>query len=502
MKSKKFILSIFACLLISFSSYADMFNWGAKKIEAPLGEDKVTASCNCNHGFADLVENLIPAVVNISSEQIVKQENNSRTRIPSTPRNNFFDDFREFFEHFDQFFMDKGPSVNREVVLLGSGFIIDKSGTIVTNYHVIKNAKDITVTMSDNSYFKAEVLGYDARTDLAVLKIKSDKDLSFVAFGDSDKARVGDTVVAIGNPFGLGGSVSTGIVSARSRDISIGDMSEFIQTDAAINRGNSGGPLFDLNGEVIGINTAIYSPSESGGNVGIGFAIPSNSAMTIIDTLKNGKKIKHGWLGVQVQPITKEFAESLGLKETRGALVASIVKDSPAEKGGIKVGDILLEFDNKRIDRMTQLPQMVSRAGPEKNVQVRLLRKGKEVSIKVTVGEFTGGSQEVNQEESKSTSDCITGLTVSNLPNDLKESKGDVPAKGVIVTNVDNNSNATLRGVKKGDIIIQLDGADIENTGDFQNQVDLAAKKNGKDSIMLLIYRSGNQFFTSIKLKK
>ncbi|MDX5495300.1 MAG: trypsin-like peptidase domain-containing protein, partial [Wolbachia endosymbiont of Nomada marshamella] len=305
MKSKAFILSIFAYFLIAFSSYANMFDWNAKKVV-----DASTTACNCNQGLADLVEELIPAVVNISSEQIIKQESNNRTKIPFMPRNNFFDDFREFFEHFDQFFMDRGPSVNREVVLLGSGFILDKGGTIVTNYHVIKNAQDITVTMNDNTYFKAEVLGYDARTDLAVLKVHSNKDLPFVAFGNSDTARVGDTVIAIGNPFGLGSSVSTGIISARSRDISIGTMNEFIQTDAAINRGNSGGPLFDLNGKVIGINTAIYSPSESGGNVGIGFAIPSNLAMSIIDTLKSGKKIKHGWLGVQVQPITKEFAES------------------------------------------------------------------------------------------------------------------------------------------------------------------------------------------------
>ncbi len=497
MKSKAFILSIFAYFLIAFSSYANMFDWNAKKVV-----DASTTACNCNQGLADLVEELIPAVVNISSEQIIKQENNSRTRVPSMPGNNFFDDFREFFEHFDQFFMDRGPSVNKEVVLLGSGFIIDKGGTIVTNYHVIKNAKDITVTMNDNTYFTAEGLGYDARTDLAVLKINSDKDLSSVAFGDSDKARVGDTVMAIGNPFGLGGSVSTGIISARSRDIRIGTMNEFIQTDAAINRGNSGGPLFDLNGKVIGINTAIYSPSESGGNVGIGFAIPSNLAMSIIDTLKSGKKIKHGWLGVQVQPITKEFAESLGLKDIKGALVASIVKDSPAEKGGIKVGDILLEFDGKKIDRMTQLPQMVSRAGPEKKVQVKLLRKSKEVNIKVVIGESTNDGQDNNQEENKSTSDYVTGLTVSNLPKESKESKNNVPTKGVIVTNVDSNSNATLRGIKKGDIIIQLDGTDIENTNDFQKQVDSAVKKNGKDSIMLLIYRNGNQFFTSIKLKK
>ncbi|MDG7057288.1 MAG: DegQ family serine endoprotease [Wolbachia endosymbiont of Penenirmus auritus] len=495
MRSK--VLSIFACFLISFSSYASMFDWSAKKTS-----DANTSVCNCNQELADLVEKLIPAVVNISSEQIIKQESNNRTRIPFTPRNNFFDDFREFFEHFDQFFMDRGPSINREVVLLGSGFIIDKSGTIVTNYHVIKNAQDITVTMNDNTYFKAEVLGYDAKTDLAVLQIKADKDLSFVAFGDSDKARVGDTVMAIGNPFGLGGSVSTGIISARSRDISIGTMNEFIQTDAAINRGNSGGPLFDLNGKVIGINTAIYSPSESGGNVGIGFAIPSNLAVSIIDTLKSGKKIKHGWLGVQVQPITREFAGSLGLKDTKGALVADIVKNSPAEKGGIKVGDILLEFDGKKVERMTQLPQMVSRTEPEKKVQIKLLRSGKEVNVKVVIGESTSDSQGNNQEENESTSDYITGLTVSNLPQELKEGKNDVPTKGVIVTNVDVNRNITLRGIKKGDIIMQINGTYIENVESFQNQINLAKEKDKEKAIMLLIYRNGNQFFTSIKLKK
>ncbi|MGL9726120.1 MAG: DegQ family serine endoprotease [Wolbachia sp.] len=486
MKCKAFILSIFAYFLIAFFSHANMFT--------KMAADSV---CNCNQGFADLVEELIPAVVNISSEQIIKQESNNRTKIPFTPKNNFFDDFREFFENFDQFFMDRSPSVNREVTLLGSGFIIDKSGTIVTNYHVIKNAQDITVTMNDNTYFKAEVLGSDAKTDLAVLKIRSDKDLPFVKFGNSDKVRVGDKVMAIGNPFGLGGSVSTGIISARSRDISIGTVHEFIQTDAAINRGNSGGPLFDLSGRIIGINTAIYSPSESGGNVGIGFAIPSNLAMSIIDILKNGKEIKHGWLGVQVQPITREFAESLGLKDIKGALVASVVKDSPAEKGSIKVGDILLEFDGKKIDRMTQLPHIVSRTEPGKKVQVKLLRRGKEVNIKVAIEEPVNDDRSNNQEESKSASNCVTGLTVSNLP---KELKSNAPTKGVVVTNVD--SNATLRSVKKGDIIMQLDGFDIENTDDFQKQVDSLIKKDGKDSIMLLIYRNGNQFFTSIKLKK
>ncbi len=492
MRSK--VLSIFLCFLISFSLYARVFNWSTEK-----AADINTSIYNCNQGLADLVEELLPAFVSISSEQVIKQGNSNRTRVP-LPRNDFFDGFREFFEYFDQFFMDKSPSINREAVLLGSGFIIDKSGIIVTNYHVIKDAQHITVTMNDDTYFKAEVLGYDAKTDLAVLKIKADKDFSFVTLGNSDEARVGDMVMAIGNPFGLGGSVSTGIISARSRDISIGTMNEFIQTDAAINRGNSGGPLFDLNGKVIGINTAIYSPSESGGNVGIGFAIPSNLAIPVIDKLKNGKKVKHGWLGVQVQRITVEFAESLGLKDTKGALVASIVKDSPAEKGGIKVGDVLLEFDGKIVDRMAQLPQIVSRTEPGKKVQIKLLRKGKEVNIKVIVGESTNDNQDINQKENASTSDYITGLTISNLSRELKE--GNASIKGVVITSVDIYKNPTLRDLKRGDIITQINDADIENVERFQNQVNLAKKQDSKKAIMLLVYRNGNQFFTLIKLKK
>ncbi|WFW29760.1 MAG: DegQ family serine endoprotease [Wolbachia endosymbiont of Menacanthus eurysternus] len=498
MKSR--ILYIFVCFLISSSMCASLFNYNSMKM-ASDGESFASCTC-CNQELADLVEKLIPAVVNISSEQILKQESNGRARIPFAPRNNFFDDFREFFENFDQFFMNRGPSYNKEIVLLGSGFIIDKNGIIVTNYHVIKNAQDITVTMNDNTYFKAEVLGFDTKTDLAVLQIKADRELSFVAFGDSDKARVGDTVMAIGNPFGLGGSVSTGIISARSRDISIGTMNEFIQTDAAINRGNSGGPLFNLNGRVIGINTAIYSPSESGGNVGIGFAIPSNLAISIIDVLKSGKRIKHGWLGVQVQPITREFAESLGLRDTKGALVADVVKKSPAERGGIKVGDILIEFDGKKIERMTQLPQMVSRSEPGKKVQIKLLRNSKEVNVKVIIQESISDNKGDTRGGSESTSDYITGLTVSDLPQELKESKNDIPIKGVIVINVDINRNVTLRGIKKGDIIMQINGTYIENVESFQNQINLVKEKDKERAIMMLVYRNGNQFFTSIKLKK
>ncbi|UWI83113.1 Do family serine endopeptidase [Wolbachia endosymbiont of Howardula sp.] len=496
-------LSVFVSYFISSTSDCSIVQVMLQE-QAILQDENIRKSANCNYcnqGFADLVEELMPGVVNISCEHIIKQDSSSKSRVPFIPRNNFFDDFREFFENLDPFFFDRNSNISKEIIMLGSGFIIDKSGTIVTNYHVIQNAQDITVTINDNSYFKAEVLGFDVKTDLAVLKIQADRDLSFVTFGNSDKARVGDPVIAIGNPFGLGSSVSTGIISAISRDISIGAMNEFIQTDAAINRGNSGGPLFDLNGKIIGINTAIYSPSESGGNVGIGFAIPSNLAISIIDKLKYGQIIKHGWLGVHVQPITKEFAESLGVQDIKGALVASIVRDSPAEKSGIKVGDILLEFDGKKIDRMTQLPQIVSRVRPGKKVQIVLLRKGKVIIVKTHIGECPLDEQTSNQVDNKSTSQDLMGLTVTNLPKKYTDNNDSAPLHGVIVTHVDSN-NTTLRSIKKGDVIIQVDGIDIYDVKSFQNNINTLINKDNKKVIMLLIYRNGDQFFSSIQFKK
>ncbi|WP_333023076.1 DegQ family serine endoprotease [Wolbachia endosymbiont of Pentidionis agamae] len=494
MKRTIYILFILISFLCSLSSYAKH----STEIDEKL-TDQNNKNLNQTKSLADLVEVLIPAVVNISSEQIIKQDYDSKSKIHSWPRNNFFDEFKDFFENFDQFFMYRSPNVNKEIISLGSGFIIDKNGIIVTNYHVIKNAKEITVTTSDNSFYKAKILGQDVKTDLAVLKIYTDKPLSYVKLGDSDKAKVGDTVIAIGNPFGLGGSVSTGIISARSRDISIGTIGEFIQTDAAINKGNSGGPLFNTSGEVIGINTAIFSPSESGGNVGIGFAIPSTSVVGIIDELKNGKKVKHGWLGVQVQPITKEFANSLGLKGTNGALVAYVVKDSPADKAKIKGGDIILEFNGEKIERMVQLPYAVSKTKPGNKVTVKVLRGGKEVSRHVTVGESSSeedqGDNNVlyNQEKNQLKSDQI-GLTVANLSSESQEKHG------IIVVDVDSNSNAALRGIRKGDIILQVNQFDVKNVNDFHKEVTEVAKKEDRDSILLLIKRNGNHFFLSIKL--
>ncbi|OEY86367.1 protease Do [Wolbachia pipientis] len=443
---------------------------------------------------ADLIEKVIPAVVSISSEQIIKSENNDRT-IKIFPRDDFFDDFRRFFDQFDKFFMDdKTP---RHAIFLGSGFIVDQGGIIVTNYHVIQNAKEITVTMNDTTDFKAEVLGYDAHADLAVLKINADKPLPYVDFGDSDKVRVGDSVIAVGNPFGLGGSVSAGIISAKFRNANIpgnANVNEFIQTDAAINMGNSGGPLFNLNGQVVGINTAIYSPNAKG-NIGIGFAIPSNSAIPVVDVLKRGEELKHGFLGVTIQPLTREMAETLGIKNIKGVIVSDIVKDSPADKAGIKLYDILLEFNGKEVSRTTQLVQMVLMTEPKSKVKIKLLRKGKEINVEAIIKERVDHRDYGNdyKKEDKSNTGYITGFTVSDL------SRENITKKGVVVVDVDYNSHAASH-VRKGDIIMQVNGADTTSTKDFNKQIDIAIKKNDT-SILLLIYRNGHQSLTVVKLR-
>ncbi|GHM58247.1 MAG: serine protease [Candidatus Mesenet longicola] len=440
--------------------------------------------------FADLVEQLAPAVVNVSTEQIVRDEN---IRFPQLPGGSLFEEFREFFERIEPF-MNRNQDANKEVISLGSGFIIDESGIIVTNYHVIADAKEITVTLNDNTQSKATILGKDPKTDLAVLKIDTDKKLSFVRFGNSDKARVGDRVIAIGNPFGLGGSVSTGIVSAIARNINIGTVSDFIQTDAAINKGNSGGPLFNMNGEIIGINTAIFSPS--GGNVGIGFAIPSVIAEQVIELLKEGKKVEHGWIGVKVQAVTKEIADSLGLEATHGALVAEITKGSPADKAGIKVGDIIVEFNETKVTKMSQLPQVVSRTEIGKKVNIKLYRKGEVVGTTVKVGRIQD-DEDLTQDEDDLYFDYI-GVTVSSLPNEFKKENDGV--NGIVVLNVDVKSNAHAKGIRRGDIITHINQNEIKNIDEFKKIIS-QVKKEDKESVALLIKRQNNNLYVTIKLK-
>ena len=361
--------------------------------------------------FADLAEKLLPAVVNISSSQTIgakKAEGGSDEpkAAPSSP-------FDEFFKNF----MDKQkqggggtdnipapimPSPTHKATSLGSGFIIDaKQGLVVTNNHVIADADEITVILQDNTNIKAELLGRDEKMDLALLHIKTTHPLVDVKFGDSDKMRVGDWVIAIGNPFGLGGTVTSGIISARARDINAGPYDDFLQTDASINRGNSGGPMFNMSGEVIGINTAIFSPS--GGSVGIGFAIPSDLAQPVVEQLHKFGHTKRGWLGVRIQAMTDEIAESLGLDKRRGALVASTASDGPAARAGILPGDVVLSFDGKPVDEMRSLPRLVAEATVDKTVPLTVWRNGKEISLKVVVGELESAED---------------GGKVSSLPDD------------------------------------------------------------------------------------
>jgi serine protease Do len=346
-------------------------------------------------GFADVAEKLLPSVVNISTSQKVDAANPAGDMMdmlegmPAFPPGSPFEDFFNEFRNQQQQQPRRGgrqPPAQQKVTSLGSGFIIDASGFVVTNNHVIQDADEINVILQDNTTLKAELVGYDAKTDLAVLRVKPDKPLPAISWGDSDKMRVGDWVLAIGNPYGLGGTVTAGIISARARDIQSGPYDDFLQTDAAINRGNSGGPMFNTQGEVIGVNTAIYSPS--GGSVGIGFAIPSAMVKSIVTQLKVTGHTRRGWLGVRIQSVSPEIAESLGLGKVRGAMVSSVNPGGPADKAGIKNGDIVLSFDAKEIPDMRRLPRIVAETDVGKTAPMVVWRGGKEVTLQVKLGEL------------------------------------------------------------------------------------------------------------------
>src|SRR5205085_3622816 len=371
-------------------------------------------------GIADVAEQVIDSVVNISTSQNVAARNNPMPNLPNDPQLDEL--FRDFFNRRGQQGENQnrnGPQVPRRVNSLGSGFIIDSSGIVATNNHVIAEADEITVILNDGSRFKAELLGKDQKTDLAVLKIKPDRPLTAAKFGDSDRLRLGEWVIAIGNPFSLGGSVTAGIVSARNRDINSGPYDNYIQTDAAINRGNSGGPLFNLEGEVVGINTAIISPS--GGSIGIGFAVPSKTAMPVIDQLKQFGETRRGWLGVRIQQVTDEIAESLGMKQARGALVAGVDEKGPAKPAGIEPGDVIVKFDGQDIKEMRDLPRVVADTPVGKEVPVLVIRKGREETRSVTLGRLEDGEKQAalttpqNTPETKPVIKKTLGLELSNM---------------------------------------------------------------------------------------
>ena len=430
--------------------------------------------------FADLADKLIPSVVNISTTTtIVQNPNPFPFEFP--PGSPFGDMFKEF-----------GSPQKRKASALGSGFVIDVNGTIITNNHVIKGAEDIVVRFSNDKEYKAEIIGADPLSDVAVLKIKSNEKFKPVKFADSDKARIGDWVIAIGNPFGLGGTVTSGIISARNRNIGLSRYEDFIQTDASINSGNSGGPLFNLDGDVIGINTAILGQQ---GSIGIGFAIPSNSAKQVINQLIEFGETKRGWLGVRIQNVTKEIAEIEKLRDTGGALVASVAPGSPSDKGGIKDGDIILEFDGKKIKEMSELPRIVADTEVGKKVKVLIWRNKREINKVIVLGRLETSedfkSQGVVTEKPKENS--IDGLKINvRLLNkeDIKERNLPKNTTGLVITKIEKDSPVNYLQVNN--IIVEAQKKKINTIGDLDNIVKLALKGVDK-SLLIAIYNNNNQ---------
>ena len=444
--------------------------------------------------FADQVERLSPAVVNISTTTIVNDA--PAMDMPQFPPGSPFEDF---FRNFG----DKNQQ--RRAASLGSGFIIDDAGIVVTNFHVIENAEEITVTLADETVFTAEVLGQDQKTDIAVLKIDpGDTDLTAVPFGDSDNLRVGDWVLAIGNPFGLGGTVTAGIVSARGRDIGNGPYDDFIQTDASINRGNSGGPLFNTDGEVIGINTAIFS--QSGGSVGIGFAISSNLAKRVTTQLAEFGTTRRGWLGVFIQEVTPDIADTLGLDNASGALVSSVNEKSPADDAGLEPGDVITSFDGKMIDKMRDLPRIVAETDIGATVDVELMRGGKMMTVQVTIGELEKAELVglVGEEESKGDAESFDklGFSVDNLTPELAEELGlDSEATGVVVTEVIEGGPAFVKGLEVGNIVKRFGQRRVESAADLAKSV-ADTLDAGRAGVLLLVENDGRERFIQIGFAK
>jgi serine protease Do len=433
--------------------------------------------------FVSLAKKLTPVVVNVSTTQTVEAERGGGPGSPFQPGDPRGDFWRRFFG-------DPGPRGPSRQQSLGSGFIIDRDGTILTNNHVVDNAQKITVKLSDGRGFEARVIGRDPKTDIAIIKIDAKGDLPSAPLGDSDRLEVGEWVMAIGNPFGLDSTVTSGIVSAKGRHIGAGPYDNFIQTDASINPGNSGGPLINLRGEVVGINTAIFS--QSGGNIGIGFATPINSAKEIVPELKSKGKITRGWLGVSIQNVTPDLANTLGLEKSRGALVAEVLKDGPAERAGIKVGDVIVDFDGTEIKDSNELPAIVARTRPDKQVRVKLLRDKKELSIPVTINELKETAVVASAKGEKGE----LGLTVQKMTPELAESLNLDKAQGVVITSVEPGSAADEAGLQKGDVIVEVDRKPVRDVGDFRKALSNVKKDQ---RILFLVRREGNSLFLALK---
>jgi serine protease Do len=435
--------------------------------------------------FADLSERLMPSVVNISTTTTVTTNTNPFPGFEFPPGSPFEDMFKEF-----------GTPKTRKSSALGSGFIIDEKGIVITNNHVIQDAEDIVVRVGGDKEYKAKIIGADPLSDIAVLQIDSKEKFTPVKFGDSDEARIGDWVIAIGNPFGLGGTVTAGIISARNRSIGLSRYEDYIQTDASINSGNSGGPLFDMNGDVIGINTAILG---KGGSIGIGFSIPSNSAKKVVSQLIEFGETKRGWLGVRIQVVTEEIADVEKLDEPRGALVASVAEKSPSDKAGIKSGDIILEFNGTKINEMKELPIIVAQTEVGKTVDVKIWRNKKEINKKIKLGRLETSSDFKEEEKENQTKkekpeiSEIKSLKITTRPlnqKDIEQRKLPNQTTGLVIINIGKNS--PMNDLNVGDILIEVQKKKIRSTKDLEDIIDKALKSNQK-TILVVIYNNQNQ---------
>jgi serine protease Do len=449
--------------------------------------------------FADLAAKLLPSVVNISTTQTVKGDRGPE--LPQLPPGSPFEDF------FKEFFDRNRPQGPRRSSSLGSGFLVDKRGYVVTNNHVIQDADEITVILHDNSRRPAKIVGYDPKTDLAVLKIEGDGLPAPLAWGDSDKSRVGDWVVAIGNPFGLGGTVTAGIISARGRDINAGPYDDFLQTDASINRGNSGGPMFNLDGEVIGINTAIFSPS--GGSVGIGFAIPSSNARWVVEQLIESGSVKRGWLGVHIQQLTDDIAENLGISNGRGAMVARVIPDGPAEKAGVRTGDVILEFNGREIGEMRRLPAVVAETPVGRSAPMVIWRDKKKMTVEVTVGSLSEGEQAMAatpgsgpETSAGEVTIAAVGIKVADLNPQLADRLGMTGTrKGVVITGITDGGPAAEKNLRPGDVIVEVSQEEMQTAAQVAAKIQ-EAQKAGQRSVLLLLEGQGGLRFEAVRLSR
>ncbi len=457
---------------------------------------------------ADLAEGLLESVVNISTSQTVAGSSEPGVRPPQLPEGSPFQDF------FDDYFKNRegGGNQSQKVQSLGSGFVLDaEAGIIITNNHVIADADEIEVNFSDGSKLKATLKGRDTKTDLAVLEVDPKlKKLKAVKFGDSDKLRVGDWVMAIGNPFGLGGTVTVGIVSARNRDINSGPYDDFIQTDAAINRGNSGGPLFNMQGEVVGINTAIISPS--GGSIGIGFSIPAKLAAGVVGQLREFGQTSRGWLGVRIQEVSDEIAESLGMATAKGALVSGIIKGGPVDNGVVQAGDVIIKFDGRDIKAMNDLPRAVAESPVGKVVDVVIVREGKEQTVKVTLGRLEDGEKLASAETEEGKLDqgddeapvataSVLGMTIGELNEELRKQFGiSEDVSGVVVTEVNPNSPAGEKGVTAGDVIAEIAQESVSTPKEVLDRITALKGQGRKSALLMLASKSGELRFVPVPM--